>query len=372
MAERVAKNHKYRPCFKKIDSLCARLKQDISRPDGVLNNLNSQGMAWAVKDFIFVFTRIINAWFILKGYVYNSSDGMKKVQAAFTSDFQHCFFAWQEITQHLIENIIESFGNLDEVVQKSRTNGGGSTSVVTLNGKGSGDRFGNYGCSNGGSHQNLDLSHLYWMDNNQQFKEKEEKMDNGGANGNVGGGESGGGGGGGSGGITPSSSSSSPALPTPIYNEAERDEFETYYKTGLYQSVQRKPEAELADKDFLNSLDIVNLFRDNRGESDKKTTSFNGETGDIPSKEHKEIDLIDKLILENNLKSYEHDAKESIPYILAKVREIKESSYFFSSLFMKNYVSIWNIIRYQYYFSFFKINLTFHYRQVYLIPKYAK
>jgi hypothetical protein len=67
VAEQLANNHKKRPCFKKIDSLCARMKQDLVRPDNVLANINSQGIAWAVKDFIFVFTRIINAWLIIKG-----------------------------------------------------------------------------------------------------------------------------------------------------------------------------------------------------------------------------------------------------------------------------------------------------------------
>lgn len=50
IAEKLAFNHRNRPCFKKIDSLCARMKQDLIRPDGVLPNINSQGIAWAVKD----------------------------------------------------------------------------------------------------------------------------------------------------------------------------------------------------------------------------------------------------------------------------------------------------------------------------------
>jgi len=48
IAERLANAHRNRPCFKKIDTLCARLKQDLLRPDGVLPNINSQGIAWAV------------------------------------------------------------------------------------------------------------------------------------------------------------------------------------------------------------------------------------------------------------------------------------------------------------------------------------
>jgi hypothetical protein len=58
LAEDLSNSHKKRPCFKKIDSLAARLKQDLVRTDNVLANINSQGLAWAVKDFIFVFTRM--------------------------------------------------------------------------------------------------------------------------------------------------------------------------------------------------------------------------------------------------------------------------------------------------------------------------
>lgn len=39
-AERLGYTHRNRPCFKKIDSLCARMKQDLIRPDGVLPNIN--------------------------------------------------------------------------------------------------------------------------------------------------------------------------------------------------------------------------------------------------------------------------------------------------------------------------------------------
>ncbi|XP_019890825.1 protein mitoshell isoform X1 [Musca domestica] len=120
IAENLAKTHRNRPCFKKIDSLCARLKQDLIRPDGVLPNINSQGIAWAVKDFIFVFTRIINAWIIIKGYVYNTPEGLNKVKAALSPDFALAFAAWQDTTMDFIESLIKSFVNLDNLVQSQK------------------------------------------------------------------------------------------------------------------------------------------------------------------------------------------------------------------------------------------------------------
>lgn len=293
LAERVTKNHKYRPCFKKIDSLCARLKQDISRPDGVLNNLNSQGVAWAVKDLIFVFTRIINAWLILKGYIYNQSEGMRKVQSAFSGNFQDDFFKWQEVTQQLIENIIESFENLDETVQKSRTNG-----VVT-----------------GGNAvkppSRVDLSNFLWENKEVTMRASnkgataEEKLPQS-LNYN-----------GDHGRETANSSTSGSSLSTPIYNEAERDGLETYYKTGLYQSMKRK-------------------------ESPKEVELAEG--GGSKTEAHKEnaapeMDLIDRLDLELNMKKYEEKAAENIRHLLASLQEIKETSFFFSKNFIKNYVS---------------------------------
>lgn len=320
IAERVTKNHKYRPCFKKIDSLCARLKQDISRPDGVLNNLNSQGMAWAVKDFIFVFTRIINAWLILKGYVYNQSEGMKKVQGAFSGDFQDSFFQWQTVTQQLIESIVESFENLDEAVQKSRTNG----SNTPTGGQGGGLTKSRMA--------SIDLNNFLW-DNKEvtmrtssskgqghgkgsamaaeEMRERErERMSS-----------------------TSSSVSGSNNNPlnTPIYNEAERDSFETYYKTGLYQSMKRKGGE--------SGNNIANENQDKENESGQMNVPVQIPVRVTPPVLVEELDLIDKLNLENNIKRYEEETAGNIQYLLCRVQMIKESSYFFSVHFIKNYVS---------------------------------
>ncbi|KAH8413342.1 hypothetical protein KR009_010060 [Drosophila setifemur] len=120
IAERLANTHRNRPCFKKIDTLCARLKQDLLRPDGVLPNINSQGIAWAVKDFIFVFTRIVNAWVILKGYVYNTPDGLNKIKDELPRGFMSTFDTWQCGTLSLVDMIIKSFVKLDEMLQKQK------------------------------------------------------------------------------------------------------------------------------------------------------------------------------------------------------------------------------------------------------------
>ncbi|KAH8258580.1 hypothetical protein KR038_011995 [Drosophila bunnanda] len=120
IAERLATAHRNRPCFKKIDTLCGRLKQDLLRPDGVLANINSQGIAWAVKDFIFVFTRIVNAWVIMKGYVYNTPDGLNKIKDELPNGFMSTFDSWQNETLALVEMIIKSFVNLDDLLLKQK------------------------------------------------------------------------------------------------------------------------------------------------------------------------------------------------------------------------------------------------------------
>lgn len=120
LAEEMAITHQNRPCFKKIDSLCARMKQDLMRPDSVLANINSQGIVWAVKDMIFVFTRIINAWNIIKGYIYNTPEGLNSVKSALSSDFYNSFAKWEDSTLDFCNNLIDSFENINEMVQSQR------------------------------------------------------------------------------------------------------------------------------------------------------------------------------------------------------------------------------------------------------------
>ncbi|XP_034670284.1 protein mitoshell [Drosophila subobscura] len=129
ISERVAQVHCNRPCFKKIDTLCARLKQDLCRLDGVQANINSQGIAWAVKDFIFLFTRILNAWTILKSYVYNQAEGIRKIIDQLPVGFMQVFNTWQLACIPMIDMIIQSIVRLDACARPHKTysaNGGGS------------------------------------------------------------------------------------------------------------------------------------------------------------------------------------------------------------------------------------------------------
>ncbi|SPP79813.1 protein mitoshell [Drosophila guanche] len=137
ISERVAQAHCNRPCFKNIDTLCARLKQDLCRLDGVQANINSQGIAWAVKDFIFLFTRILNAWTILKSYVYNQAEGIRKIIDQLPAGFMQVFNTWQLACIPMIDMIIQSIVRLDACARPHTTysgNGGGSGS-----GNGGGD-----------------------------------------------------------------------------------------------------------------------------------------------------------------------------------------------------------------------------------------
>ncbi|XP_017004828.2 protein mitoshell [Drosophila takahashii] len=134
IAEHLANAHRNRPCFKKIDTLCARLKQDLLRPDGVLPNINSQGIAWAVKDFIFVFTRIVNAWVILKGYVYNTPEGLNKIKDELPTGFMATFDSWQVSTLSLVQMIIKSFVSLDDLLQKQKNSfAGKDCALINVN-----------------------------------------------------------------------------------------------------------------------------------------------------------------------------------------------------------------------------------------------
>lgn len=111
-AQKIFPSHSKRPYFKKIDLLCDRLKQDLSVTDRSVININSHGIAWAIKDFIFVFNRIMSAWIILRDYVYSSSDGMTCVQSAIDPNFQRDFMVWQDATIALSRSLINSYETL--------------------------------------------------------------------------------------------------------------------------------------------------------------------------------------------------------------------------------------------------------------------
>lgn len=96
------------------------MKQDLSVTNKAVININSHGISWAIKDFIFVFNRIINAWTILRDYFYSNSEGMQCVKDSIDPKFAQEFVAWQEATKSLIATLIQSFENLHE---RDRRNG---------------------------------------------------------------------------------------------------------------------------------------------------------------------------------------------------------------------------------------------------------
>lgn len=102
-AARIFQAHSKRPYFKKIDLLCNRLKQDLSNTNKAVININSHGVAWAIKDFIFVFNRIINAWVIMRDYFYSNSEGMQCVRDSIDPNFAQDFLIWQ--VRFLVESI---------------------------------------------------------------------------------------------------------------------------------------------------------------------------------------------------------------------------------------------------------------------------
>lgn len=122
IAENLVEHHKKRPCFRKIDVLCSRLMQDLEKDNykNVVANINSQGIAWAVKDFIFTFTRIVNAWVIMRGYVYNRLDGLDKIKDAVDPELTKNFLMWQETTSKMVDSLVKSFVSLDQTVQNQR------------------------------------------------------------------------------------------------------------------------------------------------------------------------------------------------------------------------------------------------------------
>lgn len=116
---RIYKNHSRRPYFKKIDLLCDRLKQDLSVTNKAVVNVNSHGIAWAIKDFIFVFNRIANAWVIVRDYFYSTSEGMNCVRDAIDPNLEQHFLEWQEATIKFTNCLMQSCENLNARDQRN-------------------------------------------------------------------------------------------------------------------------------------------------------------------------------------------------------------------------------------------------------------
>lgn len=111
-AAKIYPSHSKRPYFKKIDLLCDRLRQDLRVTDKAVVNINSHGVAWAIKDFIFVFTRITSAWVIMRDYYYTKSEGMNCVKESIDPNLAKDFLEWQEATKNFCKSLQKSFENL--------------------------------------------------------------------------------------------------------------------------------------------------------------------------------------------------------------------------------------------------------------------
>lgn len=118
IAEEISKARQKTPCFNKLDSVCVRLAVDLKRKNNVVSNINSQGIAWALKDLIFVFTRIVSSWTILRNYVYDGSNSLNRFREMVDSSFFDNFMQWQYTTYGMMESLIKSCENLNFLAPK--------------------------------------------------------------------------------------------------------------------------------------------------------------------------------------------------------------------------------------------------------------
>lgn len=136
IASQICTEHSRRPYFKKIDVLCDRLMQDLRSNEKAVVNVNTHGVAWAIKDFIFVFNRIIGAWFIIRDYFYTKSKDMECVREEFDPDLEKNFMAWQEATVKFSQSLTTSFEKLHNRNQrngnrKTNSSGGNASSCAS-------------------------------------------------------------------------------------------------------------------------------------------------------------------------------------------------------------------------------------------------
>lgn len=124
-AENVAQSYRKRPCFKKIDLLLSRLKNDLNVYHNIQSNVNSQGTAWAIKDFTFAYSRIINAWVILRGYVYDQTEGLDELRNEFDANYIESFAEWQSATLKMMKSLMRTVENLNISAQFKSGSGDG-------------------------------------------------------------------------------------------------------------------------------------------------------------------------------------------------------------------------------------------------------
>ncbi|XP_058450834.1 protein mitoshell [Malaya genurostris] len=345
VAELLANNHQKRPCFKKIDSLCARMKQDLIRPDSVLANINSQGMAWAVKDFIFVFTRIINAWIIIKGYVYNTPEGLDRVQKVLSPDFLDNFLKWQDSTIDFVDSLIKSFTSLDQTVQNQRTSGVQKEPTI----KGCGIRQ----CkTDEEKERGIQELYEYLKDIIPNLAENKASSSSDNAS---------------SSDLSDRSSiiyDGSKSYLVPVVNDSEQtqmkhNEHGTYFKTGIYEPVKKPPgfapnpvtgplknPFTLTEAtNFVTSTPKIlkNPFPQTRFElGSVSNKAYDGDASIQTANEFTDISLPSQLQMDffNDAiirQTFDSETVAKIHYLLQKMFNVNEAKYFFDLRFTKNY-----------------------------------
>ncbi|GLV43292.1 mitoshell [Carabus blaptoides fortunei] len=114
--EAIATRNQNRPCFKNIKHICTRTRADIMKPTNTVANIHSQGIPWATKDFIFAFTRLINCWHILRGYLENNEGRLGKIDAVITPEIREKYSLWLNESKDLLRLLNSLFLKLDQGV----------------------------------------------------------------------------------------------------------------------------------------------------------------------------------------------------------------------------------------------------------------
>lgn len=317
-AEHLAYFHRNRPCFKKINCLCARLKQDVDRADSVLANINSQGVPWAVKDFIFVFTRIVSAWNIIKDYVYNNSNGMRTIKSAISDRLVVSFLKWQEVTTDFVEDLTKSFDGLQELTLSQTRSSEGQKATDSNPSNNEQKAF----ASDSESFESFKLSSNKECINDRPGSDQSSDSSVGYINSNV----------------------------KQLSIGSDR-KFE-YIKTGVYKCTVAKNRNHISDNELHRITSIENELKCQNALLDEAKKScignifaeIQGVARNISSQEKFNCQAPSETITKNTTDvtqdlSELNLRKNSKSDLLQKVCCIEESKFFFSSQFTKNYVS---------------------------------
>ena len=115
LAENIAEENEKRQCFKNIRQLCNRTQVNLLKPDMTGANIHSQGVPWVIKDFIFIFIRLINCWSLLNGYfnLINNSNTLSLIDQVLDERFLNVYHKWQFLTKDLAKQIVHIFCTLN-------------------------------------------------------------------------------------------------------------------------------------------------------------------------------------------------------------------------------------------------------------------